>query len=71
MATQLFGEAPTAPELTPCQFRIRAEYSWPDGQADETSPVDLRPYAKTTLQRDGIVEQLEAIRKELAKLSKK
>jgi len=70
MATHLFGEAQASPEAIPRQFQIRAEYSWPDGSADETTPVDLRPYYMTAIERDRVADQLEAIHKALEALLK-
>ncbi len=71
MATQLFGPAQAPADAIPRQFRVRVEYSWPDGNADETSFVDLRPYAMTTVEQNQVVGELEKIRKEIAALRKK
>jgi hypothetical protein len=71
MAPQLFGEAQVSVEAMPRQFQIRAEYSWSDGSAQETSAVDLRPYFMTAIERDPVAGELEAIRKQLEKLGKK
>ncbi len=59
---QLFGKSPGAEALVPKLFYVSAAYSWDGGSAQETSAVDLRPFGRTNLEPDSIVDQLEKLR---------
>jgi hypothetical protein len=69
-AVDLFGtnRKPGADEITPLLFHITASYEWDGGQVNETSSVDLRPYAGASIEHDPIVKQLKEMDKTIGKV---
>lgn len=54
--------------VTPHQFKITAEYSALGEVVSESTSVDLRPFLNSEGERDGVVDELEKLRKEIEKL---
>ena len=50
---------------TPNRFVVTVKYEYSDKSVEEAHQVDLRPYLKTEVERDPVVEELEKIRKTL------
>ncbi len=71
----LLGNGPTLygggnnDELSPLVFQVTAKYRSGTDTISEQSTVDLRPYINTDVPHDPVVEELEKLRKEFAKLS--
>lgn len=65
----LYGSA-NSDSLSPLVFQVTAKYRSGSDQFSEASTVDLRPYINTDLPHDPLVEELEKLRREVAKLAK-
>jgi hypothetical protein len=63
----LFGEDADQ-AVTPVQFSVTATYEFLGKTMEETTRVDLRPYAGSEGEADPLIEELERIRKELEEL---
>ena len=65
----LFGGSNTD-ELSPLVFQVKATYMAGSQSVSETSIVDLRPYIKTDIPHDPIVEELGRLRESFDKLAR-
>lgn len=64
----LFSDA-NSDDLSPLIFRVTASYLSGGVLISETSAIDLHPYKNTDVPHDPVVEELQRLRTELAKLT--
>jgi hypothetical protein len=67
VATDLFSENAAPAALVPSVFHVTARYEWDGGSSDETSAIDLRPYPRSDIQSDPMVEALGKIKEAIEK----
>lgn len=71
----LLGDGPTlyggsnSDDVSPLVFQVTAKYRSGTSFISENSTVDLRPYINTDVPHDPIVEELQKLRKEVAKFA--
>lgn len=65
----LFGSA-NNDELSPLMFSVTAEYLAGERRVKESSIIDLRPYIRTDIPQDPIVEELSKMRQSIDSLGR-
>lgn len=61
----------TDPAITPQVFEVRVPYRYGGKQVAETTVIDLRPYFLSIDRPDPLIDEIQAIRKELEKIAQR
>ena len=55
---------------TPLDFEVRAQYEWEGLHFDETTPIDIRVFARSSAAASGVLQEYKDINKQLQEMTK-